>query len=82
MAQKKFTEEEARQRKNARQREYAKKTGYASDIKYQKNNTKQIAFRLNFNTDADILDKLEKVENTQGYIKSLIRADIKKEENS
>ena len=81
MAQKKYTEEEARERKNARQREYAKKTGYASDIKYKKNNTKQIALRLNYNTDADILEKLENVENTQGYIKSLIRADIDKHKN-
>ena len=78
MAKKVFTEEEARERKNARQREYAKKTHYASDMKYKKSNTKQIALRLNYNTDADILEKIENVENTQGYIKSLIRADIEK----
>ena len=77
MAKKVFTEEEARERKNARQREYAKKTGYAADMKYKKANTKQIALRLNYNTEADILKKLESVENTQGYIKDLIRADIK-----
>ncbi len=34
MATKKFTEEEARERKNARQREYAKKTGYAATAKH------------------------------------------------
>lgn len=78
MAKKVFTEEEARERKNARQREYAKRTGYEADMKYKKNNTKQIALRLNYNTDADILAKLESVENTQGYIKDLIRADIEK----
>lgn len=78
MAKKIYTEEEARERKNARQREYAKKTNYASDIKYKKNNTKQIALRLNYNTDADILEKLSTEENTQGYIKGLIRADIEK----
>ena len=77
MAKKVFTEEEARDRKNARQREYAKKTGYAADMKYKKTNTKQIALRLNYNTDSDILEKLARVENTQGYIKNLIRADIK-----
>ena len=78
MAKKVFTEEEARERKNARQREYAKRTGYEADMKYKKNNTKQIALRLNYNTDADILAKLESVENTQGYIKRLIREDIKR----
>lgn len=81
MAKKVFTEEEARERKNARQREYAKRTGYEADMKYKKNNTKQIALRLNYNTDADILAKLESVENTQGYIKDLIRADIEKKQN-
>lgn len=30
--------------------------------------------------DKDILDKLESVENKQGYIKDLIRADIAKNE--
>lgn len=29
--------------------------------------------------DKDILDKLESVENKQGYIKQLIRNDIKKD---
>lgn len=32
--------------------------------------------KLNRNTDADILARLESVENKQGYVKSLIRADI------
>lgn len=71
-------DDEARERKNARQREYAKRTGYAADMKYKKSNTKQIPLRLNYNTDADILAKLESVENTQGYIKKLIRDDIEK----
>ena len=30
-------------------------------------------------TDQDILDKLDSVESKQGYIKNLIREDIKKE---
>lgn len=34
MPKRKFTEEEARERKNARQREYAKRTGYQSQRKY------------------------------------------------
>jgi len=33
---------------------------------------------LNKNTDPDILHHLEALDNVQGYIKSLIRADIAK----
>ena len=44
--------------------------------KYEKANTVQLHFKLNRNTDADILEKLESVGNKQGYIKSLIRKDI------
>ena len=36
MAKRKYTEEEARERKNARQREYAKKTGYKASDDYSK----------------------------------------------
>lgn len=44
--------------------------------KYEKANTVQLKMKLNRNTDADILAKLESVDNKQGYIKSLIRKDI------
>ena len=49
-----------------------------ANTKYNKNNTKQYPIRLNLNTDADIIDKLSSVDNIAGYIKELIRADIKK----
>lgn len=45
--------------------------------RYDAFNTVQIKMKLNRKTDADILDKLDGVGNKQGYIKSLIRADIK-----
>lgn len=45
--------------------------------KYDKANTKQIMMKLNKGTDADILAKLESVPNVQGYIKELIRKDIR-----
>lgn len=48
-----------------------------SNKKYDKNNTKQIKLKLNLKTDKDILDKLNSVGNKQGYIKKLIRNDIK-----
>lgn len=44
--------------------------------KYDEAHTRQIMLKLNTNTDADILEKLAQVKNRQGYIKSLIRADI------
>lgn len=46
--------------------------------KYDKANTKQIKLKLNTNTDADILEYLDKVDNKQGTIKHLIREEIKK----
>lgn len=63
------------------QREYEKRTNYAAQTKYKKANTKQIALQLNLNTDKDILQKLNDVPNRQGYIKSLIRADIETDKN-
>lgn len=35
-----------------------------------------INLKLNRANDADILEKLEKVDNIQGYIKGLIQSDI------
>ena len=48
--------------------------------KYDAANTKQVLLKLNKNTDADILAALDECENVQGYIKSLIRADIASKE--
>ena len=47
-----------------------------AQAKYDAENTRKILLKLNLNTDADILDKLDSVGNKQGYIKSLIRKDI------
>lgn len=44
--------------------------------KYDKANTKGIYLKLNLNTDADIIKKLEECGNVQGYIKELIRKDL------
>ena len=48
-----------------------------ADRRYDATHTKQIMLKLNLETDADILKRLEEVENKQGYIKDLIRADIR-----
>lgn len=49
-----------------------------AQAKYDKSNTIQITLKLNKKTDKDIIDWLYDEANKQGYIKSLIRADIDK----
>ena len=46
--------------------------------KYNKSKTKSFTFKFNKHTDADIISRLEGVDNKQGYIKELIRKDLKK----
>lgn len=50
----------------------------AAVARYDAANTKKICLKLNLNTDADILSKLDAVGNKQAYIKKLIRSDINK----
>ena len=38
--------------------------------------TRRVVVKLNRRTDADILDYMEGLDNMQGYIKDLIRADM------
>lgn len=49
-----------------------------AQAKYDKANTRDIKFKFNLKTDADILEKLDSVPNKQGYVKDLIRTDIAK----
>ena len=44
--------------------------------KWDTANTRQIKFKFNLRTDQDILKRLDSVDNMQGYVKRLIRADI------
>lgn len=37
---------------------------------------RMVHLKLNKETDADIIEKLENSQNIQGYIKELIRADL------
>ena len=48
-----------------------------TNMDYDRKNTKLIGMKLNKNTDADILAFLEAKENVQGYLKELIRKDMK-----
>lgn len=44
--------------------------------RYQDKSTRLMSIRLNLNTDADIIRRLEEVDSKQGYIKELIRRDM------
>lgn len=48
--------------------------------KYDAENTRKIVLKLNTGTDADILKRLDTMDNRQGYIKRLIREDIAKDD--
>ena len=46
-------------------------------LKYQAKSIKQIPLRLNRNTDADIIEWLDGKDSVNGYLKDLIRRDIR-----
>lgn len=48
-----------------------------ASAKYNKENTTQLLIRLNKKTDADIIAHLSDQDSKQGYIKELIRYDMK-----
>lgn len=48
-------------------------------IEHDKLHAKRIYLKLNKDNDADIIAHLENQDNKQGYIKALIRADMKKD---
>ena len=48
-----------------------------AQAKYDKDNTLQFKLKLNKKTDKDIITRLSAADNIQGYIKDLIRADIR-----
>lgn len=47
--------------------------------RYHKKALKTVNLRLNRFTEADLIEQIEKQENANGYIKRLIREDIKRE---
>lgn len=47
--------------------------------RWDRENTKQFKMRLNLRTDSDIIEQLENQESIQGYLKRLIRNDMKEE---
>ena len=71
------TDEEKRQLKNQYNKEYSKQTKHAAQSKFKKNNIKRTVIDLHNENDADIIAKLASEKNRQGYLKQLIRDDIK-----
>ena len=49
---------------------------YAAQERYHAKTRYRVAINLNKKTDPDIIELLEKLDNVQGYIKALIRADL------
>ena len=45
--------------------------------RYNERTARRYSLKLNINTDADVIEKLESVDSMQGYIKELIRKDLK-----
>lgn len=52
-------------------------TKKAYDENYQKQNIRQIKLNMNRKTEPEILEWLEKQDNIQGYIKKIIKEDMK-----
>jgi len=50
----------------------------AAKARYDAKTAKYISLKLNSNTDAELIRHLEQQQNIQGYLKELIRRDMKK----
>lgn len=50
-----------------------------AQTRYDATHTRRVQMKLNLVHDADILARLDEQPSMQGYIKALIRADIKKD---
>lgn len=49
-----------------------------ANANYNKKNIRMVTLHLNITTDKDILDFLNRKDNKTGYIKELIREDMKR----
>lgn len=57
----------------------ASKAQIKANNKYNRANTTSFTFRFNNGTDADIIEFMQALENKNGFIKQIIRENIKKE---
>ena len=53
-----------------------------ANAKYDRLHTKSILLKLNKQTDSDVLAMLENIDNRQGYIKELIRNDLRRKDTT
>lgn len=49
-----------------------------ASIKYTKKHIKKYYLDLNDNTELELIEQMEKQANKQGYLKALIKQDLKK----
>ena len=70
--------EEQREKRNAWQREYAKNTKYEANKRSNAKNSRSYTVRVTINLDADIIERLDAQESVSGYLKQLVREDIKR----
>lgn len=49
---------------------------YDAQSRYDKKNTVSYSMKLNKNTDADLINHMDKKENKQGYLKTLVVHDM------
>lgn len=49
-----------------------------ANYKFQREKCKQYTFKFHLVNDADIIEALDAVSNRQGYLKTLIREDLKR----
>lgn len=70
--------EQSKKNKRDYNKEYGKRTGYAAQVKYHKEHAKQIIFKLFSPQDDEMIAWIDEQPNKSGYIKDLIRADMKR----
>lgn len=54
----------------------------AAAAAWDRANTVRVHLKLNKHTDAEIIEKLSKVDSKQGYIRRLIREDLEREKKT
>ena len=60
----------------------ATKSQVNASNKYNKANTTAFTFRFNNEYDSDIINHLQGLDNKNGYIKEVIRENIKKDQSN
>lgn len=70
---KRIIDDAINERQKRKNREHVKRYDAENKDKFR-----MMTFKFNKATDADVLSRLDSVPNKQGYVKALIRADLRK----